>query len=120
MATATLGGFADTVGAAERNAKARMLSCKVRVHFVAKSGKECNIRMSSHSLMRSMVDLDKSTNFEGALGNEISLSTFDCDLEKFKKAFSLVSREGKNPEAVVGFEINSMRTWSSKRQKTMK
>ena len=99
----------------EGNPKAKMLTYKVRVHFHAKTGNEFNIRMSLHSSMRSMVDLDKTTNFKDALGKEVSLSTFDYDQERFKEAFSLVTKGGKSPEAIAGFEINSMRTWSSYR-----
>ena len=60
MTTTTLGGFSTTVEADDRNAKTKMLLYEVKAHFVAKSGKEFNIRMSLHSLMRDMVDLERN------------------------------------------------------------
>ena len=115
MATATSDRISTDMMVLEGNPKAKMLTHKVRVHFVAKANKELNIRMTLHALMRRMVDAEKSTTFKDILGNEINLSTFDYDLEKFKEAFGLVSNGGKKPQAVVGFEINSPRTWSSYR-----
>ena len=115
MTTATFGGFSSAARVDTDNLKAKRLSHKVRVHFVVKSNKELNIRMTLHALMRRMVDVEKSTTFKDILGNEINLSTFDYDLEKFKEAFGLVSNGGKKPQAAVGFEINSPRAWPSYR-----
>ena len=83
MVTATSDRISTNMEVLESNPKAKMLSHKVRAHFHAKTGNEFNIRMSLHSLMRSMVDLDKSTNFKDVLGKEVSLSTFDYDQERF-------------------------------------
>ena len=83
MATATFDRISTNTMVLEGNPKTKMLSYKVRVHFHVKTGNEFNIRMSLHSLMRSMVDLDKSTNFKDVLGKEVSLSTFDYDQERF-------------------------------------
>ena len=101
MATATLSRVSTTAMAVEGIPKAKMLPHKVRVQFVAKTGNEFNIRMSLHSSLRSMVDLDKLTNFKDVTGNEVSLSTFECDQERFKEAFSLVTKGGENPEVIV-------------------
>ena len=73
MATATFDRISTNAMVLEGNPKTKMLSYKVRVHFHVKTGNEFNIRMSLHSLMRSMVDLDKSTNFKDALGKEVIL-----------------------------------------------
>ena len=110
MVTATSDRISTNMEVLESNPKAKMLSHKVRVHFHAKTGNEFNIRMSLHSLMRSMVDLDKSTNFKDVLGKEVSKDSVEPESEKKRAKGSITeisnSGDGSDAEDETMEEVN--------------
>jgi hypothetical protein len=82
-----------------------------------KSSQAINILATTHKVLNAMRDFDKTAQFRDTNNKIISLENFPSDKEAFNTAFKTSERAGRNPQVMVGFTLQSAKTFpTSKRQ----
>jgi hypothetical protein len=76
------------------------------------SGQAINILTTTHKVLNAMRDFDKTAQFRDTNNKIISLENFPSDKETFDTAFKTSERVGRNPQVMIGFTLQSARTFS--------
>jgi hypothetical protein len=77
-----------------------------------KSGQAINILATTHKVLNAMRDFDKTAHFRDTNNKIVSLENVPSNKEAFDTTSKTSERAGRNPQVMVGFTLQSARTFS--------